>query len=195
MARAQVGVSPEAAPAAPEAASPEINPATPPAATPPAATPPAATPPDETAPTETALTETAPATTPTPARLLAASISYEGASVIARGTPAMPVRFESAAGLVLAQEVALDITTQQLRASGQVQFERERVVVRKELRPSNLKARTNQETVRETAFGENLFYDFKTGQGTLDSARLRLATLNISTESSLSTAKNIPPAT
>ena len=180
-ARAQTGVSPEAAPAAPEATTPQINPTGPQSETtpvnPPAVVAPNATAPDESAPTAT------PDATPAPSKLQAASVTYQGATIIASGTPDQPVRFQSAAGLIVAQEVRLDTASQQLKASGTVSFERERQVERKELRPRRLPTTTKTETVRETAFGNNLFYDFKTGEGTLDSARLRLATISISTES------------
>ena len=190
-ARAQTGVSPEAAPAAPEVPSPQINPTGPqtettpvdPPATvaPDAAAPDAATP-DAAAP-DAAMPDIATGATAAPARLTAASVAYEGAAIVATGTPDQPVKFQSAAGLIIAQQVRLDTQTQQLQASGTVQFERERRVTRKELRPQRLPANSRVETVRETAFGNNLNYDFKTGQGTLDGAKLRLATISIATES------------
>ena len=189
-ARAQTGVSPEAAPASPEATAPQINPTGPQSETTPV-NPPAAVAPDVTAPTtEAPATETpeivAPgATAPiaTPSRLTAASVAYEGATIVASGTPDQPVKFQSAAGLITAQQVRLDTQTQQLQASGTVQFERERQVVRKDLRPQRLPSTSRTETVRETAFGNNLTYNFKTGEGQLDSAKLKLATLTISTAS------------
>ena len=110
-------------------------------------------------------------------------MAKEGTTIVASGTPDQPVRFQSAAGLIMAQEIRLDLATQQLKASGTVSFERERQIERKELRARRLPTTKKTETVRETAFGNNLFYDFKTGEGTLDSARLRLATISISTES------------
>ena len=198
-AHAQTGVSPEAAPAAPESTAPQINPTgpqsettpvNPPAAVTPSETAPDGTPPDETAPTETQTGEAATAATPAPSRLRAASVTYQGATIIASGTPDQPVRFESAAGLITAQEVRLDTQTQQLTASGTVQFERERAVVRTDLRPRRLPSTSRTETVRETAFGDNLVYNFKTGEGTLDSAKLRLATLSISTESLIINGKS-----
>ncbi len=183
-ARAQTGVSPEAAPAAPEATSPQINPTGPQLETTPV-NPPDATAP-ETTTDESATTETPPTNPPTnpptPARLQAASVTYQGTTIIASGTPENPVRFESAAGLIIAQDVRLDTATQQLQASGTVQFERERAVARKELRPRRLPSTSTTETFRETAFGNNLLYDFKTGIGTLDNAKLRLATLTIDVE-------------
>ena len=185
-ARAQSGVSPEAAPAAPEATSPQLNPTGPQSETtavnPPVAVAPAVTAPDENKLDETAPTETTNAM-PVPSKLQAARVAKEGATIVASGTPDQPVRFQSAAGLIMAQEIRLDLATQQLKASGTVSFERERQVERKDLRPRRLPATTKTESVRETAFGDNLFYDFKTGEGTLDSARLRLATISISTES------------
>ena len=198
-ARAQTGVSPEAAPAAPEAAAPQINPTGPQLETTPVNPPAVVTPatpnttaPDAATPNENApgvaapggVTDaTPPINAPDPARLKAASVTYQGTTILASGTPENPVTFQSAAGLITAQQVQLDTATQQLQASGTVQFERERVVTRKDLRPHRLPASSHDETFRETAFGNNLVYDFKTGIGTLDSAKLRLATLTISVES------------
>ena len=184
---AQSGVSPEAAPAAPEATAPQINPTGPQTETTPVEPSPAT--PVEAATTTTAAPAT-PNAAPAPARLKAASVLYQGATIIANGTPEFPVRFESAAGLIVAQRVQLDTQTQQLTAQGQVQFERERQVTRKELRPRRLPSASRVETVRETAFGNDLFYDFKTGEGRLDTARLRLATLSISTESLVINGQN-----
>lgn len=195
-ARAQTGVSPEAAPAAPEATAPQLNPTGPQLETtpinPPAIVTPATSPdapaadaatPDENAPGVAASGATPPLNPPAPARLKAASVTYQGTTILASGTPENPVTFESTAGLITAQEVRLDTATQQLQASGTVQFERERVVTRKELTQRNLPTTSQSETFRETAFGNNLVYDFKTGIGTLDTAKLRLATLTISVES------------
>lgn len=200
-ARAQTGVSPEAAPTAPEFTAPQISPTGPQIETTPV-NPPAAVAPDAVAPATVAPDAVAPATAtadvaaasgedksgattaaPQQSRLQAASVSYQGSTIIASGTPDNPVRFQSAAGLILADNVRLDTQTQQLQASGKVQFERERLVERKALLPRGLPAASTTETVRETAFGNNLNYDFKTGQGTLDTAKLRLATISISTES------------
>ena len=178
-ARAQTGVSPEAAPAAPEATAPQLSPTGPQTEVTPV-NPPAVVTPEATAPSET---EAAPNATPAPSHLTAASVTYQGATIIASGTPQQPVKFQSAAGLIIAQEVRLDTQTQQLQASGSVQFERERQVARKELRPRRLPTVSREETVRETAFGNNLNYNFVTGEGTLDNAKLKLATLTISTES------------
>ena len=198
MARAQTGVSPEAAPAAPEATIPQLNPTDPQLETtpvdPPAVVTPATATLDAATPSEKSADvaasnanidtpgATPPIDPPAPARLEAASITYQGKTIMASGTPEKPVRFESAAGLVLAQEVRLDVATQQLQASGAVQFERERVVARKDLNPRRLPTTATPQTFRETAFGNNLIYDFKTGIGTLDAAKLRLATLTISVE-------------
>ena len=77
----------------------------------------------------------------------------------------------------------LDTATQQLQASGTVQFEREREVTRRDLRPRRLTPTSRPETIRETAFGNNLIYNFQTGEGTLDTAQLRLATSTITAES------------
>ena len=109
-------------------------------------------------------------------------MNFQGTTVIASGTPEFPVTFRSAAGLITAQNVRIDTQTQQLQASGTVQFERERVVQRKNLRPRRLNPTYQSETFRETAFGNNLIYDFKTGIGTLDTAKLQLATLTIAVE-------------
>ena len=201
-ARAQTGVSPEAAPAAPEFSAPQINPTGPQTETTPV-NPPAIVTPDSAAP-DLATTNSAAATandsapgvaasvatpsatppvaTPAPAHLEAANVTYQGTTILANGTPENPVRFESAAGLILAQQVRLDTATQQLQASGTVQFERERVIQRKDLGPHRLPKSSQQETFRETAFGNNLIYDFKTGVGTLDTAKLQLATLTIAVE-------------
>ena len=197
VARAQIGVSPEAAPAAPEVSDPLINSIEPQRGTTPAIVGSESAPDEKMSATsdaktnsQTMLDEIAPPTTgdataatapesPTPARLKAASVTYQGTIIIASGTPENPVSFQSAAGLVVAQNVRLDTQTQQLQASGSVQFERERVVQRKELRPRRLAPTFKTETFRETAFGNNLVYDFKTGQGTLDSAKLQLPTLTI----------------
>ena len=189
-ARAQ-GVSPEAAPAAPEATSPQLSPTGPQTETtpvnPPAAAPKAT---GEAAPA-TAPATTAGATSPAAApgapapkpHLEAASVSYSGTTIMATGTPETPVRFTSAAGLIVAQQVQLDTDTQQLQASGQVQFERERQVRRKELRPRRLPSNSATETFRETAFGNDLNYNFQTGEGTLDGAKLRLSALTITAQS------------
>lgn len=174
VAHAQSGVSPEAAPAAPESVPPQLSPSGPQSETTPVNPPPIS---DENAPNET----TAP-DSDAPARLLAASVTYENGITVARGTSETPVRFESAAGLVTAREVRLDIQNQKLMANGDVNFERDVAVSRRELRPRRLSESRRDEIVRETAFGQNLIYDFKTGQGQLDNARLRLATLTITTE-------------
>ncbi len=190
LARAQTGVSPEAAPAAPEVTAPQLNPTGPQLETTPLA-PPAIVTPDsaaENSPSDVAGVggspgETPPIDAPTPALLEAANVNFKGTTITASGTPEKPVRFESAAGLILAQEMRLDTATQQLQASGTVQFERERVVQRKDLSARRLPATSQSETFRETAFGNDLVYDFKTGIGTLDRATLRLATLTIAVES------------
>ena len=197
LARAQAGVSPEAAPAAPEFTPPQLNPTGPQLETtpvnPPAIVAPAT--PDADAATATepapgenttavaAVGEAPPVNPPTPARLEAVNATLRGTTITASGTPEKPVRFESAAGLILAQQVRLDTKTQQLQASGTVQFERERVVQRKDLSARRLPSTSQSETFRETAFGNDLVYDFKTGIGTLDAAKLRLATLTISVDS------------
>ena len=195
LARAQSGVSPEAAPAAPEFTPPQLNPTGPQLETtpvnPPAIVAPATPDADAATATEPASGDSAPGATAgetpltpaTPARLEAANITYQGTTITASGTPENPARFESAAGLILAQQVRLDTETQQLQASGTVQFERERVVQRKDLSARRLPSTSQSETFRETAFGNDLVYDFKTGIGTLDAAKLRLATLTISVES------------
>ena len=191
-ARAQTGVSPEAAPAAPEATIPQLNPTgpqlettpvNPPAVVVPEETAPDAATPGESVPAVAASDGTTPVDAPAPARLKAAHVNKEGTMITASGTPEIPVTFQSAAGLITAQRMQLDLATQQLRASGSVQFERERVVARKDLNPRRLPATSTGETFRETAFGNDLVYDFKTGIGTLDTAKLRLATLTISVES------------
>lgn len=173
------GVSPEAAPAAPEATSPQIAPATPQSEVTPIEPPPA-TPAQPTAPTEAAPAEIPPA--PAPARLQAPSVFYQNQIIVAQGTPDSPVRFESAAGLIIAQQIQLDTLAKKLTANGDVQFERQRIVNFRELRPGRLSQRSNSQTVRETAFGQNLTYDFTTGKGQLDNANLKLATLSITTE-------------
>ena len=199
---AQTGVSPEAAPAAPEASVPQLNPTGPQLETTPINPPAIVTPddattdaPDAATPTENApdVAASAPDATPpinAPARLKAANVTYQGTTIVASGTPENPVTFQSAAGLITAQQVRLDTATQQLQASGTVQFERERVVARKDLRPRRLPSTSRDETFRETAFGNNLIYDFKTGIGTLDNAKLRLATLTIAVESLEINGKN-----
>ena len=186
-ARAQSGVSPEAAPEAPEATSPQINPTGPQTEVTPVQPPPATVPATADVPVPAgangeATNETANGEATAPARLRAASVTYEGATITANGTPENPVHFSSAAGLVTAQTVVLDTQTQQLAARGDVQFERERTVTRQVLRPGRLSSRSNLQTVRETAFGQNLNYNFRTGQGTLDNAKLRLATFSLTTD-------------
>ena len=117
-------------------------------------------------------------------------MSYEGTTILASGSPDNPVRFSSAAGLIIAQDVRLDTQTQQLQASGTVQFERERQITRQQIRPRRAASVAREETFRETAFGQNLIYDFKTGQGTLDSANLRLSTLTIDAQSLVINGQN-----
>ena len=111
----------------------------------------------------------------------APSVSYENQTIVAQGTPDAPVRFESAAGLIIAQTVRLDTATKKLVANGDVSFTRQRIANFRALRPRRLSPRTETQTVTETATGQNLTYDFTTGKGQLDSADLRLATLSIAT--------------
>ena len=180
-ARAQSGVSPEAAPAAPEATSPQINPAGPQTEVTPVQPAPATPPETDANSTDASATEASATGANARPRLEAENVSYDGITATASGTPAKPVKFSSAAGLITAQQVTLNIQTQQLAASGDVQFERERTVARKALRAGRLNSRSNLQTVRETAFGQNLDYNFRTGQGTLDNAKLRLATFSLTT--------------
>ena len=164
---AQVGVSPEAAPVAPE------------------------TPPTE-IPTESAeepfVDEAIPPETPTdpgafaanPSRLQAARVAYEGAVVIAQGTEAEPVRFQSSAGQLQAREVRLDTLNRTLQAHGEVRLERTVTLARRTLRAGNLpETRQSQEFV-EVAYGQDLNFDFKTGIGQLDNARLVLSRADLS---------------
>ena len=156
IARAQSGVSPEAAPAAPEATSPRLNPTGPQSETTPV-NPPDVTTPDVTTPGAITAGETVSGeATAVTSRLKAERVKYEGGVYFASGSPENPVRFTSAAGLILAQDVRLDMQTQQLQASGSVQFERERQISRKALRPRGTASITREETFRETAFGQNL---------------------------------------
>lgn len=193
-----VGVSPEAAPASDENALP----AAPLENAPDAATPDAAIP--ETAPdagtdapsaTEEAGVPTRvspvgrgsdlPAPATPPSRLFASEITKNGDLIVAQGSPAEPVRFETSAGKLTAQRVQLDIAAQTVAASGSVHLERQTLQRTRELRARGLTKRFQNDSVTETLVGQNLRYDFKNQTGTLDDARLQLAALSVSTDALL----------
>ena len=170
-----LGTSPDAAPALGENAPTEATPA-------------------ETAPAETAPIEAEkpqvvgrgsdlPAPAAVPSRLVAERLSYQGGTVIAEGSAGKLVRFETSAGILTALRVQLDTLAQTVEASGQVRLEREVQSARRVLQPRILRAQRRPETTREILVGDNLRYDFKAGQGTLDDAALQLASLSISADS------------
>ena len=161
VARAQVGVSPEAAPArdeaqtsAPTLTSPAITPSTTPIPLP-----------------DTAQTPGLPASS----QLTAQRVAYEGGTIVAQGDAAHPVTFVGAMGRLQAREIRIDTVAKTVSAMGDVQLQREVEVSRRELRPHDLAPLSRRERTTETAFGQNLKYDFNTQIGTLDNGILRTA--------------------
>ncbi len=154
LARAQEGVSPEAAPA-PDEATPPTSGTAPTANV--SLSPPSA-------PVENA---------PTGSRLTAPRVTYEGGTIVAQGEAGSPVVFQSALGRLEAREVRLNTLTQTLSAAGDVRLERQVAVDRRELRANSLEKLRRRGELTQTFVGQNLKFDFKTRKGTIDSAVVR----------------------
>ncbi len=162
-ARAQIGVSPEAAPARDEVQSGANAPQLPaPALTPSVSSP---------TPTDSAQSPALPSSS----QLTAKRVAYEGGTIVAQGDAQRPVVFVGSLGRLQALEVRLDTLAQTLNATGNVQLERETTISRRELRSPQLPALSRRERVTETVFGQNLNFDFKTQTGSLDNGVLQTA--------------------
>jgi len=160
-ANAQEGTSPEAAPGRDEA---------------PSAQPGIERGPVSSSPATTAPVESAPEVGGVAAgssRLTAASVSYQGGTIVAQGTAGSPAVYQSALGRLEADEVRLDTIAQTVSAKGQVRLIRQGEVDRPELRAGGLDKLRRREAFTQTLTGQNLSFDFKTQKGTLDSAVLR----------------------
>lgn len=166
LAHAQAGVSPEAAPGRDEAQEPA-----------PTLTLPSASPTPLPSPGATPLPGTTPppegVTVPQGSQLTAARVAYEGGTIVAQGDATNPVLFQSGLGRVQASEIRLDTIAQTLNATGQVTLTREVDVSRRQLRSRQLTRLYERERSVETAYGQNLTFDFKTQQGSLDTAVLK----------------------
>lgn len=120
----------------------------------------------------------------TPSRLYAPSISYEGGTVIAQGTPDDPVRLESPGARIVAQTVRLDTVGKTVSAQGTVRVERQVKAKRyTAFGEAQRESKSTTENITETFQGENFEYNYETKQGQLGATRLRLANFNISAES------------
>lgn len=160
-AHAQEGTSPEAAPGGGEA----------PSAQPGIERVPVQTPDATTAPVETVAGTSDIAANSS--RLTAASVSYQGGTIVAQGTAGNPAVYQSALGRLEADEVRLDTIKQTVSAKGQVRLIRQGEVDRRELRAGSLDKLRRREAFTQTLSGQNLYFDFKTQKGTLDSAIVR----------------------
>ncbi len=124
------------------------------------------------------------AAAPVPSRLYAPSISYEGGTVIARGTPEDPVRLESPGARIIAQNVRLDTVAKTVSAQGTVRVERQVSAKRfTAFGEGQREKKSPTEIITETLQGENFEYNYETRQGQLGTTKLRLANFNISAES------------
>lgn len=160
-ANAQEGTSPEAAPGGGEARSAQTGVERGPVSSLPAT---AAT-------TDVNLGTPPPA--PNTSRLTAASVSYEGGTIVAKGEAGAPAVYQSTLGRLEAREVRLDTLAQTVTATGQVRLVRQVEENRRELRASDLEKLRRREEQTQTLTGQNLRFDFKTQRGTLDSAVVR----------------------
>jgi len=115
----------------------------------------------------------APLRAPDESRLTAASISYEGGTIVAQGTAGSPAVYQSALGRLEAREVRLDTLTQTVTANGEVRLVRQVEEERRDLRASDLEKLRRRGGLPQTLTGQNLKFDFKTRRGTLDSAVVR----------------------
>jgi len=157
-AHAQEGTSPEAAPGGGEASS----------AQPGVERGPISSSPATTAPADVTLRTPPPA--PSTSRLTAASVSYEGGTIVAKGEAGNPAVYQSTLGRLEANEVRLDTLTQTVTAKGEVRLVRQVEEERRELRASDLENLRRRERLTQTLTGQNFKFDFKTQRGTLDSA-------------------------
>ncbi|BCM90403.1 hypothetical protein IAD21_02255 [Abditibacteriota bacterium] len=174
VARAQVGFSPEAVPARDEAQGKAPTLVVPAPTATPIPTVPGVTPtPDATTGTPPMPAPDSTAAIPASSQLTAKRVAYEGGTIIAQGDEINPVIFRSGMGRLQATEVRLDTVAQTVNATGGVQLEREIVVSRRELRSNQLLPLSRQDRVTETAFGQNLTFNFKTQIGSLDKGVLR----------------------
>ena len=101
---------------------------------------------------------------------------------MAQGDAQTPVVFRSGLGRLQALEVRLDTNEKTVRATGDVQLERESVVSRRELRSPQLPTLSRRERVTETVFGQNLNFNFKTQTGSLDNGVLQTAQVDFRAE-------------
>ena len=166
VAHAQVGVSPEAAPARDEAQTVAPTLTNPPAAPPISVS---------AAPLPLPFSSAQAPGLPASSQLTAQRVAYEGGTIVAQGDAAHPVTFVGGMGRLQAREVRIDTIAQTLTAQSDVQLQREVEVSRRELRPRDLPSLSRRERVTETAFGQNLKFDFKTQIGSLDNGVLRTA--------------------
>jgi hypothetical protein len=119
-----------------------------------------------------------------PSRLYAPSISYEGGTIVAQGTPENPVRLESPGARIIAQSVRLDTVGKTVSAQGTVRVERQLKVQRYTAFGEKQRSKKgDSEIVTETLQGENFEYNYETKQGQLGATKMRLANFNISAES------------
>ncbi|MDQ3815762.1 MAG: hypothetical protein M3347_17760, partial [Armatimonadota bacterium] len=124
-------------------------------------------------------------------RLFAQKVRYEGDVIIAEGTATQPVRFESGTTRLQAQNVRIDVANKSVQAGGNVFVENTRDIEQSDLfeRPDlsylnsyriyRRRPQGPMESVTETLRGSNFNFDWRTRQGRLDNATVRLASFNV----------------
>lgn len=122
--------------------------------------------------------------TPQNSRLYAPHIYYDRGTIVAQGDAQNPVRLESADTKIIGRKVILDTVNKTVRAEGSVRVERQVEVKRFQTfqPPQADLPKRRLETVAETFQGENFEYNYGTKQGKIDTARIRLTSLNITAE-------------